>query len=268
MTSGGVLRGMTTTSTILRGALVVTALATTAGAVFVATGAGRAGSVVDYVLEPASAPVTESDRRTEPPVAERVPGSAGGSDASRPSKRGPSNVVGWRSRGVAPDPAFLDKALTEFGRALGADRGDVDGKVLFAGDDDARNVYVFGQAWIEGGDAHTFGYTVNAAGTATPFVGPVTAADPDVLAFVMAPGTGQTRETLFVVPSPSVATTHYGEAGSEYIELSGQEYLDGVKLVDRRPGVEGDMLKLLLPDGTRAFEGEVASLLCGLKECG
>lgn len=162
----------------------------------------------------------------------------------------------------------MERALSAFARGLGVQRSDVDGKLLFAGDDDARNVYVFGQAWITGGDARTFGYSENSAREATPFLGPVTGEDPDVLAFVMAPGTGQTRETLIVIPKPSVTKAFYGEAGSEYIEIEGQEYLDGVKLVDRRPGVQGDMLKLLLADGSTAFEGEIETLLCGTKECG
>ena len=253
----GVLLGMTTTSTILRGALAAAALVATAAAVVVTSGSGQAGNAVDYVLEPTSARVTQPVPPAESPRAKRTPGT-----------RAPDKVVDWPSRGVAPDPAFLERALTAFARGLGAKRSDVDGKVLFAGDDDSRNVYVFGQAWIKGSDAHTFGYSENSAREATPFLGPVTGDDPDVLAFVMAPGTGQTRETLVVIPKPSVTKAYYGEASSEYIEITGQEYLDGVKLIDRRPGVQGDMLKLLLANGNKAFEGKVETLLCGAKECG
>jgi hypothetical protein len=192
----------------------------------------------------------------------------GAADGGPHTATTPDNLVSWPSRGATPDPAFWDKALTAFAQGLGAKRGDVEGKALFAGDDDAGNVFVFGQAWISGSDAHTFGYSVNGKGEATPFLGPVTDKGPSVLAFVVAAGTGQTTETLVVVPEPIVQTTYYGEAQSEYIEITGQGHLNGVTLIDRRPDVQGDMLKLLDANGRKVFEGQVAMLLCGVKECG
>jgi len=181
----------------------------------------------------------------------------------------PNNLVTWPSRGATPDAAFLEKALNAFAQGLGAKRSDVEGKVLFAGDDDARNVFVFGQAWIKGSDAHTFGYSVNGKGEATPFLGPITAKNPDVLAFVVAAGTGQSTETLVVVPDPAVAKVLYGVAASEYdVKGAGQENLNGVVLIDRDPRAQGDKLKLLDGSEKVLFEGEVASLLCGIKECG
>lgn len=249
----GVLLGMTTTSTILRGALTAAALVATVAAVAVTSGPVQPGKAVDRLLEPASA------RATQPVIA--AAGSKAAADA-------PANVVDWPSRGAAPAPGLMEKALSAFARAVGVKRHDVQGKLLFAGDDDSRNTYVFGQAWIKGSDAHTFGYSESSARAGTPFLGPVTGEDPPLLAFVLAPGTGQTRETLMVIPKPAVSEVFYGEAGSEYTEIEGQEYLDGVKLVDRRPGVQGDMLKLLLADGSKAFEDDVESLLCGTKECG
>ncbi len=181
----------------------------------------------------------------------------------------PDNLVTWPSRGATPDAAFLEKALTAFAQGLGAKRSDVEGKVLFAGDDDARNVFVFGQAWIKGSDAHTFGYSENSAGEATPFLGPVTANRPALLAFVVAAGAGQSRDTLIVVPTPGAAKTYYGAAQSEYTEITGQDYLKGVTLIDRSPKAQGnDMLKLVDAQGNKLFEGKVGPLLCGVKSCG
>ena len=181
----------------------------------------------------------------------------------------PDNLVSWPARGATPKPDFLEAATVAYAQAVGAKRGDVQAKVLFAGDDDARNRYVFGQAWIKGSDAHTFGYSVNGKGEATPFLGPVTDKSPAVLAFVVAAGTGQSRDMLVVVPEPAAATTYYGAAQSEYIEITGQDYLKGVRLIDRFPNEQGnDMLKLVDAQGRKLFEGKVGPLLCGVKSCG
>ncbi|MCU1675222.1 MAG: hypothetical protein JWN77_3335 [Frankiales bacterium] len=194
------------------------------------------------------------------------PGS-GGNDGGVPAATTPDNLVPWPTRGAAVDPALWDKALTAFAAGVGAKRDDVEGKVLFVGPDDAGNRFIFGQGWVSGNDAYTIGYSVNAKGEATPFLGPVTDKGVGVLAFVVAAGTGQSTETLVVIPDPAVTKTFYGEAQSEYIEVTGQENLDGVSLIDRRLRVQGDMLKLLAGN-QKVFEGKVESLLCGLKGCG
>ena len=51
----------------------------------------------------------------------------------------------------------------------------------------------------------------------------------------------------------------------------GQDFLDGVVLVDRDRTADRDRLQLLDGDGDPArplFQGPVFNLLCGLKECG
>lgn len=180
----------------------------------------------------------------------------------------PDNLVLWPSRGATLDTDVFETALTSFATGVGRDRGDVDGSVLFFGDDDAGNVFLLGQAWVKGSDAHTFGYSVNGKGEATPFLGPITKKDPPVLAFVVQAGTGQTTDTLVVIPRPDVTTAYYGQPQSEWIEIVGQDSLKGVVLIDRQPDARGDLLKLETANGTKVFEGEVASLLCGVKSCG
>ena len=192
----------------------------------------------------------------EGPAPDRGPSDDGG------GTRSPDNVVSWPTRGATVDPAVWEQALTAYARGVGAQRNDVEGKVLFAGDDDSGNRYVFGQAWISGNDAHTFGYTVTTKGEAIPFLGPIIEKGPAVLAFAL-PG-----NRVVVVPEPAVRKTYYGQPQSEWIEIVGQEELDGVTIIDRAPGAAGDLIKLETATGRLVFRGELQPLLCGIKGCG
>ena len=197
-----------------------------------------------------------------------APDAGSADDGGAPTGTTPDNLVSWPTRGAAVDPAFWEQALSAYARSVGAKRNDVEGKVLFAGDDDARNRFVLAQAWISGNDAHTFGYSVNADGEATPFLGPITSKGPAVLALLVPAGTGQTTDTLVVVPEPAVKKTYYGQPQSEWVEIVGQEHLEGVALIDRQPDASGDLIKLETASGQLVFRGEVQPLLCGAKECG
>ena len=182
----------------------------------------------------------------------------------------PGNAVDWKTSGYpAPSIDFVEKAVAAFATGMGYKRADVDYQILVAGHDDAKNIYVFGQAWAAGQSAQSFGLTRNGRGEETPFLGAVTKAD-TVLAFAIPAGVGQSTDTIAVAYNASVVTSVlYGAASSEYRAVgAGQDLSTGVVLVERDPMAQGDKLKLADSAGTTVFEAEVASLLCGIKGCG
>jgi len=196
-----------------------------------------------------------------------APDAAGSGDGGARPSTTPDNLLSWPGRGATPPPDFREAWLSSYAKGVGAKRSEVEGKVLFYGDDDSSNRFLVGQAWT-GDQAHTVGYSVNGKGEATPFLGRITDKGTPVLAMVVAPGTGQSTETLVVVPQPAVKKTYYGAPQSEWIEIVGQDYLEGVTLIDRRPGTQDDLLKLETASGQKVFEGKIFPLLCGLKGCG
>ncbi len=182
----------------------------------------------------------------------------------------PDNAVIWKTSGYpAPSAEFVEKAVAAFATGMGHKRVDVDYQILVAGEDDAKNVYVFGQAWAAGQPAQSFGLVRNGRGEETPLLGAVTTSE-TVLAFAIPAGVGQSTETIAVAFNASVvASVLYGAAASEYRAVgAGQDLSSGVVLVERDPRAQGDKLKLADSAGTTVFEGEVASLLCGIKGCG
>lgn len=71
-----------------------------------------------------------------------------------------------------------------------------------------------------------------------------------------------------VVPRPRTGQVLYAEDGTSYRPVGqGQDYLDGVVLVDRSRAAQSDQLRLLDGNGERFFDGPVSNLLCRLDGC-
>ncbi|MDP3711980.1 MAG: hypothetical protein Q8R60_05790 [Mycobacteriales bacterium] len=199
-------------------------------------------------------------------------------DASdRASADVPSNLLAaWPERGERPDEDLVIGAKRGF--AMAVDRGsDISAARFvahFAGSTDGGLRYVLGQAWFVGEDtAYPVSFTLGGESGQEVFVGRPTADNAQVLAFVPCCSPGTTTDTLVVIPAPGAGQVQYGAANSEWRDVgAGQDYLDGVVLVDRDPGATDDRLRILDGDGNLdgpyLYEGPVAALLCGIKECG
>lgn len=188
----------------------------------------------------------------------------------------PANLVDWPARGAVPAPSLVADAKKAFAMALGRpeDLGDVGYRLLFAGDTDGGLRYVLGQAWFVGEEtAYPVGFYTGGEQGSEAFVGRPTADDAQVLAFVPCCSPGTTTDTLVVIPAPAAGQVQYAATDSAWRDVgAGQDHLDGVVLVDRDPRATDDRLRVLDGDGDLdgpyLYEGPVAALLCGLKDCG
>lgn len=192
----------------------------------------------------------------------------GGGPAS--SSAEPSNLLStWPSRGTPSAGPSQDEAATAFATALGRPGASARLRVLFAGGSDGGLRYLLGQAWIAGeGTAYTFGYTTGGESGPEVFLGPITPAAPEVLAYLLCCSPGATTDTLVVVPQPGTGQVLYDDGSGPHPVGVGQDNLDGVVLVDRDPRASTDRLQLLDGDGRQSFNGPVAPLLCALSGCG
>lgn len=184
----------------------------------------------------------------------------------------PGNVLSdWPQRGTMP-PGLLEESVAAYATSRSAPVTNVDTAVLFAGGDDAGKRYLLAQMWVRGDTvADTVGYVTRAAGGGEPELQLKSrlAFDASVVAMVVSPGTGQTTETLVVVPRPGTGQVLYAADGTTFRPVGqGQDNLDGVVLVDRQPDAQRDRLRLLDGDGRQFFDDAVFNLLCGVKECG
>ena len=190
----------------------------------------------------------------------------------------PSNVLDWPHRGVldsGPDGPALSAGL---GAALGGgDDALADYHVLLEGTDESGRSFAVGQAWLSGGRAHSFAYSLppgadpETPGTAPDvFVGPVLPRDTQVLAFLLASATpGQDDPTLVVVPDPDVLEVRYApDEGAYRVVRPSQEDLFGAVILARDPEASDDRLRVLFGGTEPHFDSPVPSLLCGLEECG
>ena len=187
----------------------------------------------------------------------------------------PANLLGdWPVRGdraAGPPDSDLLTAFATAVQDLEPD-GEPQFRALFAGSDDSGLSYVFGQAWMPGGQAYTVGLTSGGESGAEFFLGPVTDADVQLLAFVTCCAPGTTTDTLVVIPEPGTGQVLYAQsADADFTPVGeGQDFLDGVVLVDRDPRATSDRLQLLDGDGDLdkpTFTGDVTSLLCGARDC-
>ncbi len=188
----------------------------------------------------------------------------------------PANLLDWPSRGTRSEGPTDEQVLLAFTRGITgtADPGaGASYRALFSGSTDAGVRFTYGQAWIDGQPAYTVGLATGGTQGDQPFLGPVTPDAPPVLAFLLCCQPGSSVETLLVVPVPGTGQVLYDDdaTGGFRPVGEGQDYLDGVVLVDRDPRAQRDRLQLLDGNGDLdrpTFEGPVLDLLCALKGCG
>lgn len=187
----------------------------------------------------------------------------------------PANLLPWPGRGTADAGPPEQELLDAFTEGLGdlAPAGPASYRPLFTADTDGGVRYTFGQAWIGSGPAYSVGLVTGGDSGPQVFLGPVTPADTRVLAFLLCCEPGTTTDTLVVVPEPGTGQVLYAPtADAEPVPVgAGQDFLDGVVLVDRDRRALDDGLTLLDGDGDLSaptFVGPVSALLCGIKECG
>lgn len=193
---------------------------------------------------------------------------------SAPQEAVPSNVLStWPTRGTSTGgPAQADVRLA-FARAFGRDAEvtQVRFRELFVAGAGQSAPFTVGQAWFVGDQsAYQVSYAIAPNGPEF-FLGPQTMADPAVLAFQV-PDAAGTSYLLAVVPQPQTGQVLYDDNSTgAFRPVTGQDQRDGVVLIDRSPRATNDRLQLLDGNGDLdhpTFEGSVASLLCGARECG
>jgi hypothetical protein len=153
-----------------------------------------------------------------------------------------------------------------------ADVGQVRYRDLFVGDTGKGEAFTVGQAWFDGDNvAYDVSYTTRPNDGPVFFLGRATPTDPAVLAFVV-PNLAGMSDLLVVVPQPRTGQVLYSpSATAAYHPITGQDRYDGVVLIDRSTSATDDRLELLDGNGDMdhpTYEGPVAPLLCGLKDCG
>ena len=184
----------------------------------------------------------------------------------------PSNALPWPIRG-RNDDALVLRAVAGYARAVEADPATVEHRTLFVGDNDSGQKYVLLEAWTPSGRAQSFGWIETPGRAPEPVLQPEIKPDTVVLALLLTDVPGSTVDQLVVVPAPGTGQVLYGEAPSEYRPAGdgSQDHLDGVVIIARQKGAQGDMLKVYDGDGDLSappmFEGTVDSLLCGATSC-
>ena len=192
----------------------------------------------------------------------------------------PANLLqSWPQRGGSTRAPSTDELAQRFAAAMGrpGDSAQVGYRTLFIGDTGRGEAFTVGQAWFHGdSQAYDVAYTTGArdssgALTNELFLGKPTPADPVVLAFQV-PNLAGMSDLLVVVPQPGTGQVLYADSASAaFRPITGQERYDGVVLVDRQLSATDDQLELLDGNGDTThptYQGPVAPLVCGLKECG
>ncbi len=184
----------------------------------------------------------------------------------------PTNLLTWEARGGNEMP-LVPGMREAFAPSLQTTAEKVNYKVLFAGDTDGGVRFLVGQIWApDDREVHSFAYAEGGTNGPEVFLGPLTPLDPPVLAFVLGSQPGSTTDLLVVVPTPRTGQVSYdADATGAFTPISGQDYLDGVVLIDRDPRATNDRLEVLDGNGDLDrpnYRGPVAPLLCGAKECG
>ncbi|MBC7375606.1 MAG: hypothetical protein H7323_16580 [Frankiales bacterium] len=197
--------------------------------------------------------------------------SGDGSQAGEPKNL----LVSWPQRGVRSAGPPDDAVLQLFAKGI---TGTADPeaathyRALFSGSTDTGVSYTFGQAWADGGQAYAVGLATGGTQGDQFFLGPITAAAPPVLVFVLCCAPGSTVETLVVVPTPGTGQVSYDDDGAgTFRPVPTDPALDGVVLIDREPRGQAEGLEILDGDGNLdkpTYRGPVFPLLCGLKGCG
>ncbi len=182
----------------------------------------------------------------------------------------PSNVLGWPTRGIT-DSALVERAAQGYARAKGVARASVGWEVLFTGDNDPGQKYTILNAWVLGQPGQVFGWIESPGRAPEPQLRSFTTSGQVVAAILLTEIPGTTTDQLVVVPQPRTGDVLYKTSPADKGRSVVIDGLDGVALVDRRKGAQGDRLVVLDGDGNLdkpTFDATVASLLCGEKSCG
>ncbi|MBW3641083.1 MAG: hypothetical protein KY451_14830 [Actinobacteria bacterium] len=194
-------------------------------------------------------------------------GLAPDADAPEPATTGdPDNVLGWPVRGVA-DAALEERAARGFAQAKGVARAEVSFSVLVTGNNDPGQRYTVLQAWVTGQPAQVFGWVESPGRDPEPQLRPVTEPGTAAVAILLTEIPGRTTDELVVVPRPGTGEVLYKTSATAQGRPVTVDGLDGVALVDRELGAEGDSIVLLDGDGKQTFERPVSDLLCGETGC-
>lgn len=184
----------------------------------------------------------------------------------------PDNLLTWQARGTQ-DSSLLEPARAALAPSLKADPSQVLLQVLYTGDRDGVR-FVMGQAWKRGdAKAHSFAYAQGGTNGPSPFFGPLTPTDPQVLAFLIDSLPGASTDLLVVVPRPGTGQVSYSPDATTGVQpvANGRSDLNGVALIDRSRTPGADRLDVLDGDGNidqPLYRGPVAPLLCGDTSCG
>jgi hypothetical protein len=213
--------------------------------------------------------VLDGNGNIDAPLFEGPAPDASTSTPSPPPGSTPANALEWAPRGATPSTGLLEQATAAFATSLGAKRQDVEARVLYAGTDKNNAGYVFLQAWVQGGQAHTFGFVSNGKGGGEPFLGPVIATKhPVILAFVIA---FPQSESLVLLAQPGVGPFSYATSSTApYQQVgNGRSDLNNVAVIDRDLNATSDRVKVLAGDGMQVlYDGALQPLLCGATSCG
>ena len=175
----------------------------------------------------------------------------------------PANALDWPTRGGLLVDLY-EQAVVAFAAEVGAERGDVGARLLYAGQRGDR-VVVLLQAWARGQDASSFGYVIDTsdlAGRALP--GRVLRPEDATVALLVPAAPGESTDALLVVPSPAAREVRYSPDGGEPLSVRQGSATGTAQLIDRAPGAEGDTLLVLDGSGERdraLYDGDVAGLL-------
>jgi len=181
----------------------------------------------------------------------------------------PDNVLEWPARGV-PDAGLQERAAAAYAEAKNAQRTDVEYRVLLTSDTDSGVRYVVLQAWVLGERGQVFALVERPDGTEDRVLQPLTDPDEPVVALLLTELPGTTTDELVVIPQPATGQVLYASAGDtgRAVDTPG---LDGVVLIDRERGADGDRIRLLDGNGdldNPTFDGAVFDLLCDERGCG
>lgn len=182
---------------------------------------------------------------------------------------GGDNALDWPARGTA-DPDLESRAVQGYATAKDVALDDVEHRVLFTGDNDPGQRYTVLQARALGQPWQVFGWIETPGRDPEPVLRPLTGPGTPVVALLLTGIPGRTADELVVIPQPRTGQVLYTAAGGveRPVDTPG---LDGVVLIDRELGADGDRIRLLDGNGdldNPTFDGLVFDLLCGVRGCG
>lgn len=186
--------------------------------------------------------------------------------ATPSSSATPANYLDWATRGTV-DARTEEQAVSAYAQAKSMSTDKLGRHVLWGGTDKAGRKLVFMEAWVDGGDAQTFGFV----STGEPFLGPKIDPETNVLAYLASGAPGSGSDVLVLLPRIGAGPFSYASSASApYREVgNARSDLSNVAVIDRDPKASSDRLKVVDGDGMKVlYDGPVQSLLCGESGCG